>query len=245
MKTNLKIAMAISILQATASLYAQEDLVRGRLGISQNNFSSIYSGGPMKSDYQSLNAGLTFIRPSGWYFDAGVKNSISAKWSLNGAGTDSGSSIGNGTDSFKRQDLTFTVGKALDDGIQVFGGYQQANSSIDLGSSVNNYIEKFNVRGYFVGAGKTFPLSVGSINLNGAVGQMKARLLDATATWNDSNSGSGYSVGATYSYPLAEKTTLSFEYKFQAYNYKFGSSSPNTGGDDKLQVLGANISYRF
>ncbi len=246
-KVPMKISAATLILICITAANAQDVTVRARVGVSQNNFSSIYSGGPMKSDYQSLNTGLTLIESSGWYADVALKNSMSAKWSLNGFGTDSnnGSQIGSGKDSYTRKDTTLTIGKALDGGVQVFGGYQLANSTIDLGPVVRNYKEEFNVKGFFAGVGKTIPLSVGSVNINGAVGQMKARMLDGRGTWNDSDTGTGYSLGATYSYPLAEKTTLSVEFKQQAYKYKFGPTSPSTGGNDKLQVIGANVSYQI
>lgn len=237
-------AGVLIMLGCVSAASAQDGVIRGRVGVSQNNFTSIYSGGPMKSDYQSLNTGVTYIQTTGWYADVALKNSMSAKWSLNGAGVDSGTTIGNGNDSYKRKDITLTVGKALDGGIQVFGGYQQANSTINLGPLVDNYEEEFNVKGYFAGVGKTIALPVGSLNINGAVGQMKGRLLAGDANWYESDTGTGYSLGATYSYPLAEKTTLSLEYKTQVYKYKF-SSGPSTGGDDKIQVFGANISYQF
>lgn len=240
-------ALFLALLGIVGSASAQDGAVRARIGLSQNYFSSIYSGGPMKSDYQNLNAGVTYIQSSGWYADVAFKNSLSAKWSLNGTGTDSnnGMLIGSGNDPYTRTDITLTAGKALDDGLQIFGGYQQADSTIDLGPKTSNFLEKFNVLGFFIGVGKTIPLSVGSVNVNGAVGLMRARLLDASGKWNDSDTGMGYSIGASYSYPLAEKTTLSFEYKQQTYKYTFGPTSPNTGGDDKVQIFGANISYQF
>lgn len=228
---NVNVFLSAAIITAfTGVASAQDGVVRARVGVSQNNFSSVYSGGPMKSDYQSLNTGVTYIQPSGWYGDLAMKNSMSAKWSLNGLGNDSGTTIGNGNDEYTRKDITLTIGKALEGGIQVFGGYQQANSTINLGPLVSNFKEEFNVKGFFIGAGKTIPMSVGSVNINGAVGQMKARLLDGSSTWNESDNGTGFSFGATYSYPLSDKTTLSLEYKQQAYKYKFGPTSPNTGG---------------
>ncbi len=242
-----KVMAGVLVMLSCAAASAQDGVIRARAGISANQFSSVYSGGPMKSNYNSLNTGVTYIQTSGWYYDAALKNSLSAKWSLNGTGTDSnnGSGIGSGNDPYKRQDITLTFGKALESGIQVFGGYQQANSKIDLGARINHYEEEFNVKGFFAGVGKTIPLAIGSMNINGAVGQMKGRLLDGRGQWNDSDKGNGYSAGATYSYPLADKTTLSLEYKRQQYKYTFGPTSPNTGGNDKLQVFGANISYQF
>jgi hypothetical protein len=248
-KATKVMAGVLILLGCVSAASAQDGVIRGRVGVSQNNFSSLYSGGPMKSDYKSLNTGITYIQATGWYADLALKNSMSAKWSLNGFGNDSnnGLQIGSGNDPYVRKDITLTVGKALDGGIQLFGGYQQANSTIDMGPlfpTRAHYKEEFNVKGYFVGIGKTFAMPVGSVNLNGALGQMKGRLLAGNENWYESDTGTGFSLGATYSYPLAEKTTLSLEYKTQAYKYKI-SSGPSTGGDDKIQVFGANISYQF
>jgi hypothetical protein len=240
MKKIAKISVGIIVLLAATAASAQDGVIRGRVGIAQNSFSSLFSGGGLTSNYQSLNTGATYILSSGWYADGALKQSIGAKWDVDG-----GVRADQKGNEYKRQDITLTLGKALDGGVQVFGGYQQAKSTINLGPGAANFEEHFDVKGFFVGAGKTIPMSVGSVNLNAAIGQMTGRLFDGGSVWHDSDKGTGYSLGATYSYPLAEKMTLSVEYKLQTYKYKFDANSPNTGGDDKLQVFGANVSYQF
>lgn len=245
-KMTLKFVSLAAILATSSLALADDGVIRGRAGLSRNDFTSLYSGGPLKSTYNSLNLGVTYIQTTGWYYDLALKNSLSAKWELTGERNpaDVAFDIGSGNDSYKRNDTTLTIGKALDGGIQVFGGYQRANSTMDLGPNTGNYLEKFNVNGLFVGAGKTIPMSVGSININGAIGQMKGKLLAANSQWYTSDTGTGFSLGLSYSYPLSDKSTLSLEYKRQAYKYEF-TSGPSTGGDDKLQSIGANISYQF
>ncbi len=201
--TKIMAAVALAV-GCVGMASAQDGVIRGRVGVSQNTFNTLWSGGQLESNFQSLNLGGTYILPSGWYFDAALKNSLGAKWT-GGSNTD---------EPYKRQDITLTAGKALGDGIQVFGGYQQANSTITLHGGVE---ERFDVKGVFTGVGKSIPMTVGSVNLNAAVGAMAGRLLDGMSpqVWHTSKLGYGTSLGATYSYPLAPKSTLSFEYKLQ------------------------------
>lgn len=232
----------VLVMLSCAAASAQDGVIRARAGISNNDFTSLFSGGVLKSKFNSLNLGATYIQTSGMYYDVALKNSLSAKW-----GVDGGARNGE-EDAYSRRDLTFTVGKALDGGIQVFGGYQQADSTINLGpnSVPANFEEEFNVKGFFAGVGKTIPMSVGSVNLNAAVGAMKGRLLDGSATWHSSKVGTGFSLGAVYSYPVDNKTNLSFELKSQQYKYKFDDANfPNTGGNDKMTMLGVSVARQF
>lgn len=229
------------MLGGVSAASAQDGVIRGRVGVSNNDFTSMFSGGELKSKFNSLNVGATYIMNTGVYLDGAIKSSMSAKWGVDGG-------FRNGEeDAYSRRDITLTVGKALGDGVQIFTGYQQSNSTINLGpnNTPANFEEQFNVKGFFAGAGKTIPMSVGSVNLNAAVGAMKGRLLDGSAEWHSSKVGTGYSLGAVYSYPLSQETTLSAEYKLQAYKYKFDANSPNTAGDDKMQVIGVSVSRQF
>lgn len=238
-KKHKKIAFSLFLFASLASVsHSQEATVRGRLGISQNSFTTLWSGGDIKTNYQSLNAGATYIMSSGWYVDGGVKSALSAKWNSIEA---AGDTIDR---SFKRNDYTLTVGKSLSDNWQLFGGYQNSQSSMAI-STTSPPEEKFSVKGYFVGVGKTIPVAVGSINLNASVGSMKGHLVDASGYGNNSNGGSGSSYGVSYSYPLSDKTSLAFDYKQQSYKYNFDSSSPLTSGKDKMSMIGASFSYQF
>jgi len=234
-----KIALVSTVLATLSGVsFAQEALIRGRLGISQNSFTTLWSGGDLKTNYQSLNTGVSYIMPSGWYVDGGVKSALSAKWNSIEA---AGDTIDR---AFKRNDYTLTVGKSLSDNWQLFGGYQNSQSSMAI-STTSPPEEKFSVKGYFVGVGKTIPLPVGSLNLNASVGSMKGHLVDATGYGNNSNSGSGTSYGLAYSYPVNEKTSFTVDFKQQSYKYNFDSTSPLTSGKDKMSMLGASFSYQF
>lgn len=228
------VSIILIMLGSVTAAAAQDGVIRGRAGISQNKFNTLWSGGVLESNFQSLNLGGTYILPTGWYYDAALKSSLNAKWT---GGT-------NYDEPYKRQDYTLTIGKALADGFQVFGGYQQSNSNITLS---NDVVEQFNIKGLFVGLGKTIPLSVGSVNLNAAIGAMSGRLLDGMSPqeWHDSKLGTGLSFGATYSYPLNSKDTLSFEYKNQSYRYELKNWNGGTAGDDKVQVFGVSIAHQF
>ena len=224
----------IGLFMATPTIASDDDLTRARVGISNNSFTSLYSGGPLEVDYTSLNLGVTRITSDALYYDIAYKKGLSASWNTFEL-TDFPD------EDYSRSDITLTVGKALDNGIQVFAGYQNSNSAIALPTSWELVPEEeFNITGFFLGAGRSFKVNEGSLNVNLALGSMDAKLLDGGGEWNDSTSGSGYSIGATYTMFLSEDISANFELKQQKYEYEFGTG-PNTGGDDNMTMFGVNL----
>lgn len=235
------ILCVITALSVTVPTVASDDLLRGRVGISSNSFTSLYSGGQLEADFMSLNFGATYITDTAVYFDFAYKQNLGGTWSADLLGMD-----GNGNldifsveDDYNRTDLTLTAGMVLENGIQVFGGYQDSDTDI-AGEWQSGEDEGFDVSGFFIGAGKSLKISNGSLNLNAAFGSMEAILVDGFGDSHTSSSGSGYSIGATYSIFVNDSTTANFELKQQNYNYDF-DTGPSTGGDDKMTMFGVNL----
>jgi hypothetical protein len=224
----------IGLSMATPTIASDDDLTRARVGISNNSFTTLYSGGPLEVDYASLNLGVTYITSDALYYDIAYKKGLSASWNTFEL-TDFPD------EDYSRSDITLTVGKALDNGVQVFAGYQNSSTDIALPAAWNMVPEEeFNITGFFLGAGRSFKVSEGSLNLNLALGSMDAKLYDGQGIWHDSTKGSGYSIGATYTMFVSEGISANFELKQQNYDYEF-ENAPLTSGDDEMTMFGINL----
>jgi len=245
-KKTLVTALMLSSL--CASTYADDGVYRLRVGESRNTFTTLFSGGDMKTSYNSLNLGLSYIMPSGWYLDGAVKQSIGAYWNSVEVTNQNGQINDGKNNQFNRTDYTFTAGKALGDGWTAFGGYQESNSNISIPRiwPTTNHEETLKAYGYFGGISKSIPLSTGTISLNLAGGLMRALITDSAYVNHGSNVGFGTSYSATYTYPLDQETNLNFDYKKQSYTYNFAASNMAlTSGKDKMLQLGVGISRQF
>mgnify|MGYP001583086644 CR=1 FL=1 len=234
------------------TIASDDDLTRARVGVSSNNFTTIYSGGDLDASFKSLNLGLSYIRSDAIYFDLAYKHTLSGSWeayrNVFTLDPESGEPVfvdeGMRKDDYDRNDITLTVGKVLDTGVQVFAGYQ--NSATDIaGQWIVVDEEGFDVSGFFIGVGKSFKVNKGSLNINAAYGSMSAELIDGRGDAHDSTSGSGYSVGATYTIYLNDSLSANFELKQQKYDYDFDDNAPLTAGDDKMTMIGINIARPF
>lgn len=230
--SGLVVSVLMSLSMSIPVFASDDNLTRARVGISNNSFSSLYSGGDLDADFSSLNVGVTYITSDALYYDLAYKQNLGGSWETEQNGFVFG-------DDYNRTDLTLTIGKVLDSGIQLFAGYQDSDTDI-AGQWESGEDEGFDVKGFFIGAGKSFKVNEGSLNLNAALGTMDAVLVDGSARSHDSTSGSGYSIGATYTMFLSEGMSANFEFKQQKYDYEFGTG-PNTGGDDKMTMFGVNL----
>ena len=217
---NLKsslLAGAIIFASASPALAEEEGMMRARIGLSSNDFTTLWSGGDLKTDYMSLNLGATYITPSAFYFDLGFKQDTSASWNT----VEISPAFNDGKDEdYTRDDLTVTIGKVLDNGIQLFAGYQDSSATIalpEISWVQEGFVEEeeMDVSGFFLGVGKSFKVGEGSINLNLAYGFMDGTLVDAEGRSWDSTDGDGYSLGASYTRFLTESFSLNFEVKKQ------------------------------
>lgn len=219
--------------------FAADGVFRGKAGISNNSFDSIWSGGDLSADYQALNLGLSYVSQDMYYADFGLKKSLNGDWAAE-------DNVGPIEENYSRTDYTLTLGKVLSNGIQLFGGYQNSTATMDLPTGYLVADEKIKITGFFAGVGKSFNFENSSLNINFSIGKMNGALTDAAGIENDSEDGSGNSFGATYTYFLDDSSTVSVEFKQQKYSYTYDNSGMIlTAGDDKVSLLGVNYNRTF
>jgi hypothetical protein len=237
----------VAALTVTIPAVAQDEngIFRVRGGISLNDFNTVWSGGELEANYLALNLGVTYITPSQWYADLGYKTETSADWNT------SDLLPGTADEDFARRDITLTIGKVLQNGIQLFVGYQDSESTMDLPLVAQQALgwvaeEKFEIDGYFVGIGRSFSIGGGALNLNGSIGKMDGDLYDANGIRNAGSGGGGYSLGAGYTYYFGTSTSVNVEVKHQSYSYDFNNDDIIiTAGDDEMTMFGLNINRQF
>lgn len=233
--SGLVVSVVMSLSMSIPVFASDDNLTRARVGISNNSFSSLYSGGDLDADFLSLNLGMTYITSDAFYYDLAYKKGLGTSWNTQEL-------TGSPDEDYSRTDITITIGKALDNGIQVFAGYQNSSTDIALPAAWEMVPEEeFNVTGFFLGAGRSFKVNDGSLNVNVALGSMDAELYDGDGIWHDSTSGSGYSLGATYTMFISEGMSVNFEFKQQKYDYDFNEEAPLTAGDDHMTMIGVNL----
>lgn len=245
MQPKIMMAILVGLFMALPAHAALGDgSVRAKIGVSQNNFDTLWSGGVLEADYTSLNVGLTYISQDQWYLDLGYKTDTSADWNtaeLLPVSQD---------EDYERDDITITVGKIIN-GVQLFVGYQNSKTDMALPLITQQIFgwvaeEEFNIKGYFAGLGRSFSIGEGSLNINGSMGWMDAELVDASGFSNDASGGDGYSVGASYTYFFGSKTSVSAELKHQNYSYEYSNQNIIlTAGDDQMTMFGININRQF
>lgn len=245
------VAGVIASAVAPTTVMADDGVFRARVGVSSNDFETVWSGGTLKTDYTALNLGLSYISESQWYGDIAYKTDTSATWN-----TRELLSPDLNDEDYGRRDITVTVGKVLDNGVQLFAGYQNSRATMALPEIAQELFgwvaeEEFNVDGFFMGVGRSFSVGSGSLNLNASYGKMDGELVDAQGISNDGDDGKGYSLGASYSYVLGDAVSMTFEVKRQSYSYSYSNPSnpdiliADTGGDDDMTMVGINLNYQF
>jgi hypothetical protein len=241
----------VSMLTIAAQSTAAADGFGIKAGVGTSSYVIPLTGGKVSNinvNYQTLNVGASYVDlSSGWFVDVTNRSPLgSASWN-----THDFLFANNGTpvpDSpAKRTENTLTIGKVLEDGLQVFAGYQM--SDLTLSANVNAIstspaFDLFSVKedGLFAGAGKSLKIAGGNLNITGALAMMGAKI----ATNNGNNlseatydPGLGYSFGASYSYPLTNMLNIVPEAKYQTFK-------PNGfTARDTLTSFAVSIAARF
>lgn len=216
-----------------------ENTVRLRAGVAAVQYVAPDPNGDIKSDFNALLLGATLITDAGWFFDLGSRTSTSAKWNAQDLFPPLSDQ------DFERRDLTLTVGKALGNGLSVFGGYQAGDSELTLDSTplggTKDWLKQ-KTQGFFVGVGKGFAVGNGTLALSGALGMMKAEITDSFGGPTEkSDSGSGVSLGLAYNYFFTKSIGITADLKYQSYRLKYADFS----GDERLTQLGLSLVGQF
>ena len=234
------LAVCATVIPATA---AAENTVRLRAGVARLNYVSPDPSGDLKSDFNALLLGATVITESNWYVDLGSRTSMSAKWNTSELFGDVFPGIED--QDFDRKDYTLTVGKALGDGLSVFGGFQNGESELKIDltpfGGIAEWIKQ-KTQGFFGGVGKGFSMGNGVLALSGAIGIMNAEISYSDGSPSDkSDSGSGVSLGVAYNYFFTKNIGITAELKHQSYKLKYTDFS----GDERLTQLGVSVLGQF
>ena len=228
------LTVAVVAIASYSSAFA-EGRFSARLGTTNMDLTTVYSGGPADASYTSTNYGITYSMDNGFYVDYGAKS---------GSNDDSGG-VGEG---FSRDEVTYSIGRSMGNGYTVFGGYQLAEAELDFAAGSVLGGETIDIDGFFVGGGRSIPLNNGVLSLSAAYAFLDLEIGYYNVANKISGDGDGYSLAAVYTYPVNDMVYINAEYRQQVYNL----TSTGEGGfggaldqDDDLQVLGLNLVYNF
>ena len=204
----------------------------GRIGFSNGSMDSVWSGGGFSTDYSTTNYGLSYFFDDGYFVDLSIRQ---------GDNEVPDQTLNNGTfDSFSRDDTTYTIGRAIGNGMSVFGGMISSEYTLDVTQAVV-YSETIEMEGLYVGVGKQFQMEKGSINVSAAFADLDLDLSYGGALAGVyepfSESGPGFSYTISYNYPVDNGVIINAEYKSQSYGFD--------SADDEIDQFGINLVYGF
>jgi hypothetical protein len=244
-----KLAALTSLTAAIAALpcfaLAEEGTVRVRAGLASVSYvspSSDPADADVEATYGAFTLGGSYVTADGWFFDLGLRQSMSAKWNskeVDGVPSD---------DDFSRTETTISIGKGLGDGLSVFGGLQLAKS--EQTGSKDNYAAfgftqdqsiELDSTLWFLGVSKAIPAGGGALNFSGALGVMKQEVTlseEICGCSIKSDTGVGFSLGAAYSYPINKGFSLVADLRGQSYSVKYeGESNKESVGSLGLSAV--------
>lgn len=249
----LLLMSGLCAISALASQTAQAE-VKVRAGAVSSTYTLGGDYITAKSSYNPTALGLTFAADNGMYVDLAVSNGTGkhdgwAKW-------------GTPAESFKRSDLALIVGASVLNqdtgnagtfyvGIKTGKTTLGANQSVIALHYANPWSEEtFDSAGLVFGGGGSFPIAAGdkgTIGVTAGLGVMGATWKDnSTAGYNvKAKTAVGFSFGASYTFPLTSNIGLVGDYKYNSYNYKFGSIANPFEVKESISALGLNIYAKF
>jgi hypothetical protein len=259
----MKKSVLISGMFVAAALVSQSALaevkLRAGVGASSYKLGGDYTGA--KSDYNSTNVGVTFAADNGFYVDL-AGSSGSGKhdgWATANAPTTicGGTSCGNvasAEEDFKRSDYALIVGGShlnQNNGIAVtfYGGLKGGTTTLGAKNAGLTWTEeKFETQGVVFGGGASFPIAqgrAGAVGVNLGLGIMSAKWTDNNGYNVKSNTAVGFSLGASYTYPITSNFGVVADYKLNAYSYAFGDTANPFTVNEAFSTLGGSIYVKF
>lgn len=204
----------------------------GRIGLSNGSMDSVWSGGGFSADHSTTNFGLSYYFNDDYFVDLNIRQGDDAT---------PDQTLDNGTfNNFSRDETIYTIGKAIGNGMSVFGGMINTEYTVHVTQS-SDYSETIEMEGFYVGAGKQFIMETGSINISAAFADLDLDLSyggDLAGVFEPiSDSGSGLSYTVSYTYPVNNNVVINAEYKNQSYGFDLA--------DDEVNQFGINLIYGF
>ena len=205
---------------------------RARIGFSDVSMDSVWSGGSFSSDYSSTNYGLSYAFDNGFFVDYSLRVGDDDDSPSNGS-VPLGSLGG-----FSRDDVAYTLGKSLGDGLSVFGGITESEYQVVVfpGSEME-FTEFIETDGFFLGVSKSYLFDTGVLSLSLAYADMDLDLSYSFLQDSIADTGDGFSYSIGYIYPVNDVVSINAEYRSQSYSFSLA--------DDEVNHLGLNLLYSF
>ena len=201
---------------------ADEGTVREKVALGFSSYESPTANGDIYANYPTLGLGVTYIWPSRIFADFSIKTSIAgARYNAD----EVSQGLVKSDQPFARTENSVTVGKSLEDGMQVNAGIFASNTVLKLGQ-LGQFSRK--MTGFTAGVGKGFAIGEGSsIGINGAVALLSGSNRDRFGAVQNSKLGYGLSLGAVYTYTVSKNFSVSVDAKYQEYFIKYSTFTGN------------------
>jgi hypothetical protein len=246
-----------------AALVSQSALAEVRLragvGASSYKLGGDYTGA--KSDYNSTNVGVTFAADNGFYVDLAGSSGSGKHDGWATANTPSSicaggvcPNVASPDEDFKRSDYALIVGGSHlnpNNGIAVtfYGGLKGGTTTLGAKNAGLAWTEEtFDTAGVVFGGGASFPIAqgrAGAVGVNLGLGIMGATWKDNNGFSVKSNTAVGFSLGASYTYPITSNFGVVADYKLNAYSYNFGDTANPFTVNEAFSTLGGSLYVKF
>jgi len=260
----MKKSLLISGMFIAATFASQSALAEVKLRVGAASSDYKLSGDYIQatSSYSPITAGLTFASDSGFYVDLAYTDGKgkhdgwkTANFPTIACGSTSCFNAASASEDFKRNDYALIFGGShlnRDNGVAttVYVGLKGGQTTLDAQrAAVAWKSETFDTVGVVFGGGASFPISqgkAGAVGVNLGLGVMGGTWKDTTGFSAKAKTTIGYSLGASYTYPITSNFGVAVDYKLNAYNYKFAWSGNRTVSiTEGISTLGATAYVKF
>lgn len=249
----------------SASTQAQEESFPGTFrlhaGIVPTSYKITFDqnapnfGGPLnyqnktaKATYAAVNAGMTWVSPTGVYVDFSAQQSLSATHDL-------WSNIpGGDKQDFSHDTYTLTAGYARaiggDVSVSGFGGFLKGETVLNAPTPPFGFTkDTFDSQGLFFGVGAGVPALEGQFSGSVALAFMSGKWKDDTGYNNSARATIGFSLGGAYTYKFDPAWGVTAEVRYQQYSYNFDAQPPVAVNEytikEQIGSVGVRLSYQF
>ena len=241
MKKSKFVTYLVAILASgftVSSALADEGVIRVKAGLGFASYSAPYGNNEITTNYTTQGAGVTYIWPSSVFVDLATKSSTQNS-SYNAKNVFGG--LVTSDQPFARTENTLTVGKSIENSIQLNTGIFTADTVFNL-AQYGQFSQK--MVGLTAGAGKGFLIDegrAGSIGVSGTVALLNAKNSDRFGVVTNSNLSYGLSLGAVYNYAITKNISVLADGKFQTYLITY----PGFSGDERILSSSLSLLAQF
>lgn len=223
----------VGLVGMQAAIVNAETLVRPRASLGFASYELEFVDTATVFDpitYMTLGVGATFAMDD-LYLDASITTAL-------GASYDFGATAPSDEDFF-RNDIAFTAGLLLNDGLSVFGGIKIGQTEFDNPYSGATVLT-FDSNGIFGGASKTIPMGQNALSVKASLAIMGGELSDDAGYSTDGDTF-GFSIGATYSINFSADNGMMVRGGYQSYS--FVDFDDGSTSDTTERIISADVVY--